>query len=127
MTNYQIRADVFPATVHLTDPETGEETVLEKTRVILTLDHIFIYQDDNPAPKIVFEDRLNSYTPPIPATRVRKPAELLKRYAEFETESANGKFQRASGCGCGSRLKNASLASLMPNGGIAQAASTRDS
>ena len=126
MTNFQVRADVFPAVVYLTDTETGEETTIEKARVILTLDHLFVFQDAQPAPQIVFEDRLNSYTPPIPATRVRKPAELMKSYAEFETESASGKFQRSSGCGCGSRLKNASLTSIMPNGGIAQAASTKD-
>lgn len=126
MTNYQVRVDLYPATLRLTN-ESGEERTLDKVRIVMTLDHVFVFQDANPKPAIVFEDRLNSYTPPTPATRVRKASDLLNRYAEFETADGTiGTFQKMSGCGCGSRLKTASLQSIMPNDEIAQAASKND-
>lgn len=125
MTNLQVRADVFPATITITDTD-GAITTYEKARVIATLDHIYVFQDAQPKPAIVFEDRLTSYTPPTPATRVRKAAQLLDRRALFETDDYQGSFQRMNNCGCGSRLKNASLASLFPEN-LAAASSTEDS
>ena len=126
MPNQQIRADIFPANLTLT--KDGEEIRHDKARIVLTLDHVYVFQDGTPKPYIVFEDRLTSYTPPVPATRVRKAAQLLDRTATFETEDGyEGRFLKTGGCGCGSRLKTASLASLMPNQSVPQAVSTKDS
>lgn len=125
MANLQLRADVFPSTIHITDAE-GNESVYDKARVIVTLDHVYVFQDGTPRPQVVFEDRLTSYTPPVPATRVKKAAQLLDRSARFETEDGfNASFLRAGGCGCGSKLKTASLASLFPDS-LAAASSTGD-
>lgn len=125
MPNYQIRADIFPVNLELTK---GEETTrYEKARIVLTLDHVYVFQDATPKPTVVFEDRLTSYTPPVPATRVRKASQLNDRTARFETEDGySASFIKSGGCGCGSRLKTASLDSLMPNESVAQAASTQD-
>lgn len=126
MPNYQIRADLFP--VNLTLTKDGEETRYDKARIVLTLDHVYVFQDATPKPTVVFEDRLTSYTPPVPSTRVRKTAQLYDRTAQFETEDGyTAAFIKTGGCGCGSRLKTASLDSIMPNDSIAQAASSNDS
>ena len=126
MPSYQIRADIFPVNLELT--KDGEVTQYDKARVVLTLDHVYVFQDATPKPAVVFEDRLTSYTPPVPQTRVRKASQLYDRTAQFSTEEGyDGKFIKTGGCGCGSRLKTASLDSIMPNDSIAQAASTNDS
>lgn len=125
MPNYQIRADIFP--VNLTLNKDGEETRYEKARIILTLDHVYVFQDATPTPEVVFEDRLTSYSPPVPVTRVRKTAQLYDRTARFETEDGyEAAFIKTGGCGCGSRLKTASIASLLPESN-SQVASTADS
>jgi hypothetical protein len=126
--NHQIRTDMFPAVVNLIDPETGESSIHDKCRVILTLDAMYVFQDaGSSTPTRIFEDRLVSYTPPTPATRVRKAYELLDRSAHFETaDGYTGTFMRASGCGCGSRLKTSTLATLFPDE-LAAASSTKDS
>lgn len=128
MANLQIRTDMFPALVRLIDPSSGEAVVHDKCRVILTLDHMYVFQDAGAkAPSRIFEDRLTSYTPPVPAPRVRKAFDLMDRSAKFETEDGfTGTFVRASGCGCGSRLKTATLQTLFPDE-LAGAASTKDS
>ena len=123
---YQIRADIFPAKIQLTNPD-DTITEVEKARIVVTLDHVYVFVDGQPAPSIVFEDRLTSYTPPLPSTRVRNATQLLDRSAIFETEDGyTGKFLRMGGCGCGSRLKNMSLTNLMPENTITQAASSND-
>lgn len=132
MTSYQVRVDLFPAIINITTPADGltepETTTYEKARVVLTLDHMFVYLDGQPKPELVFEDTLVSYTPPLPATRVRKASQLLDRSAQFETgDGYTGSFLRMSSCGCGSRLKNMSLQDLLPNQEVAQIASTHDS
>lgn len=133
MTSYQVRVDVFPAVITLNPPPATEEDPMpqaktyEKARVVLTLDHMFVYLDGQPKPELVFEDSLVSYSPPLPATRVRKASQLLDRSAQFETgEGYTGSFVRMSACGCGSRLKNMSLQDLLPNQEVAQIASTQD-
>lgn len=127
MTSYQVRADIFPANLLLTKSD-GEEKTFDKVRIVITLDHVYVFQDDHPKPSIVFEDRLTSYTPPVRATRVRKATELLDRTAQFETEDGySAKFLRTGGCGCGSRLKTAKLDSLLPDNTMTSAASTGDS
>jgi hypothetical protein len=124
--SYQIRADIFPVNLELTKDD--EVIQYDKARVILTLDHVYVFQDATPKPTVVFEDRLTSYTPPVPQTRVRKASQLLDRTAQFSTEDGyNARFVKTGGCGCGSRLKTASLDSIMPNDSIAQAASSNDS
>lgn len=126
MTSYQIRADVFPTIVTITSSD-GEVTTYDKTRIIITLDHVFVFRDAQPQPEIVFEDRLTSYTPPVPATRVRKATQLLNRTAFLETEDEYKlSFIKMGSCGCGSRLKTAQLSSLLPNNQIGQAVSTHD-
>ena len=126
MANYQIRSDVYPAAVTLTS-EDGTETQYEKVRIIVTLDHVYVFRDAQPAPEIVFEDRLVSYTPPIPATRVRRAAQLLNRSATFETaDEMSGEFIKMGGCGCGSRLKTISLTNLLPDSPIHQVMSSND-
>lgn len=125
-TNYSLRADVFPASLTLTSPD-GTEVIHNKVRIILTLDHVYVFRDASPNFETVFEDRLTTYTPPTPATRVRKAAELLDRSAKFTTEDGySASFLRAGGCGCGSRLKTASLATLLPGTSQAQAGSISD-
>lgn len=127
MPSSQIRVDVFPAVLTLKG-EDGEPATYDKARVIITLDHVYVFQDASPNPEIVFEDRLTSYTPPIPATRVRKASQLLERYAVFETEDGyNGSFLRSGSCGCGSRLKNVSASTLLPDNQIPQIVSSLDS
>lgn len=126
MPSYQIRADIFPVNLELTKDD--EVIRYDKARIVLTLDHVYVFQDASPKPAVVFEDRLTSYTPPVAATRVRKATQLLDRTAQFATEDGyTAQFIKTGGCGCGSRLKTASLDSLMPNDSIAQAASTADS
>ncbi len=126
MPSYQIRADIFPVNLELT--KDGEVTQYDKARIVLTLDHVYVFQDATPKPTVVFEDRLTSYTPPVPQTRVRKASQLLDRTAQFATEDGyTARFVKTGGCGCGSRLKTASLDSIMPNDSIAQAASSNDS
>ena len=123
----QLRADIFPVVITLFNEEDQDEITIEKARVLITLDHVYIFQDSQPTPRLVFEDRLTSYTPPPKATRV-KAADLNNRFATFDTEDGfTAKFQRMSSCGCGSRLKRASIDDLLNNGSITQAASTGDS
>lgn len=130
MANSQVRADIYPVLLHTTLPDVEEVTTYDKARIILTLDHVYVYQDQPTGPQLVFDDRLTSYTPPLPPTRVRKAAQLLDRTAKFETEDGyTGSFVKSGGCGCGSRLKNFPQAQLLPDSksSISQAASTNDS
>lgn len=123
----QLRADVFPVVFTATHPD-GTTSSFDKARVVLTLDHVYVFQDAQPQPALVFDDRLTSYTPPIKATRVKRAQDLVNRQATFETEDGyTGSFYRMSGCGCGSRLKNARVESLLPDtNSITGAASTKD-
>lgn len=123
----QLRADVFPV-VFTVKNEAGEELQFEKARVILTLDHVYVFQEGQPDHTVVFDDRLTTYTPPVKATRVKKATELMNRQAVFESEDGyTGSFYRMSSCGCGSRLKNARVQDLLPQDNTAtSAASTKD-
>lgn len=128
MANSQIRADIYPVLLHTTLNE--ETTTFDKARIVLTLDHVYVFQERPTGPALVFDDRLTSYTPPLPPTRVRKASQLYDRTARFETEDGYaGEFLKAGGCGCGSKLKNFPVMELIPdtNSSIAQAASTNDS
>lgn len=127
MTSYQVRADVFPCQITLKNVEESSQPVVHsKVRVIVTLDHIFVFQDANPKPEIIFEGPLVSYTPPLPVTKITRAAATKDRSALFTTEEFEGSFFKEVSCGCGSRLKTATISSLLPNNGIAQAASNHD-
>lgn len=128
MANQQVRVDVFPSILTLED-ENGDQTMHSNVRVILTLDHIYVFKDETPKPVLVFEDRLESYTPPIAPTRVKRAADLANRKAIFiSAEGTTGYFIGSGSCGCGSRLKSASAASLLPGeSSLNQAASSKDS
>lgn len=128
MASSQTRADIYPINLQVTLGEVT--TTYEKARIILTLDHVYVFQDQPTGPAMVFNDRLTSYTPPLPPTRVRKASQLYDRTARFETEDGyEGSFLKAGGCGCGSRLKNFPASELLPDStsSISQAASSNDS
>lgn len=129
MPNLQVRADVFPATVRIIENDDADHPrVIDKARVVITLDHVYIFLDAVPEFETAFEDRLTSYTPPVRPTRVRHASQLNNRYATLETEDGYTiTFQRMSSCGCGSRLKTASLTTLLPTAPIEQAVSSNDS
>ena len=118
MTNLNIRSDTFPAIITITPPENSDDpsptpTTYEKVRVILTLDHIYVFRDSFPNFEIVFEDRLDTYTKPVPGVRLKNPQD---RFARFTTEDGySGQFTKQAACGCGSRLKTASLSKLFPS------------
>lgn len=114
MPSTQVRTDVFPAILQLVTPD-GTESRYDNCRVILTLDSAYVFTDGQPTPTRVFEDRLTSYTPPVPQVRARTVAQRMDRTANFETEDGyTATFMRGSGCGCGSRLKTAQLSVLFP-------------
>lgn len=126
MANRQIRSDIYPSVFTTTDAD-GNTTVYDKVRTVTTLDHVYVFQDANPHPTVVFEDRLTSYTPPVPPTRVKKAAQLLDRKVSLETEEGHtATIVKMSGCGCGSRLKTMTLDKLFGDGELVQAASTND-
>lgn len=114
MSSRQIRLDLFPASISFSK-EDAETQEFDKVRVVLTLDHIYVFSDQNAgAPKVVFSDTLVSYTPPIPLNRVRKASQLSDRSAHMETgEGFEGVLNRMSGCACGTRLKTLSIQTLM--------------
>jgi hypothetical protein len=125
MASRQIRSDIYPSAFTYTDAD-GNTKTIEKVRTVTTLDHVYVFQDGNPHPHIIFEDRLTSYTPPVPATRVKKAAQLLDRKVTLETEEGfSAEIVKMSGCGCGSRLKTMTLDRLFGDG-VVQAASTND-
>ena len=113
-----VRADVFPAEL-LVDPDAPnpeDRRRVYPVRVIVTLDEIFVFQDASPAPLLVFRDGLVSYSAPTPAHLVPK-AERTTTPALFHIATSDTghalSFKRASGCGCGSRLKVLSLQTLL--------------
>lgn len=126
MANRQIRSDIYPSIFTATH-EDGSTQTFEKVRTVTTLDHVYVFQDSNPHPKVVFEDRLTSYTPPVPATRVKKAAQLLDRKVSLQTEEGfTADIVKMSGCGCGSRLKTMTLDKLFGTDTLTTAVSTND-
>lgn len=126
MANMQIRSDIYPSIFTATDAD-GNVQTYDKVRTVVTLDHVYVFQDANPHPTVVFEDRLTSYTPPIPSTRVRKASQLLDRKVQLETEEGfTGTIVKMSGCGCGSRMKTMTLDKLFQTNTVTTAVSTND-
>lgn len=100
----RVRSDVFPATVTVTTPESPTPQVFEKSRVVLTTDTAYVFQDSPKGPDLVYSSPLNEYDPGVPihrrtrSTPARMPSALL-------ADGSSLTFVRSAGCGCGSRLK----------------------
>lgn len=111
------RTDMWPAELRIDPdaPNKDDRRHVYPVRVVVTLDEILVFTDGRP-PTLVFRDRLKSYSPPTPDVQATK--EQLRtgsnRQAIATTESGHVLvFTRASGCGCGSRLKVLSLPTLL--------------
>ena len=116
----RVRADVFPAIISVApaDSPNGPATLskrtpedhryLEKTRVVVTVDTLLIFQDSSSGPELIFSERIADYTPPPPnrtltiRTRAGATREALVTLDSGKTVA----FTRQQGCGCGSRLKS---------------------
>jgi hypothetical protein len=119
----RIRADVFPARVSVTHPNDPAQTptLFDKARLIVTTDTVYVYQDSPSGPELVYTERLASYDAGVPVHR--RTRTMPAREASAVTDSgAEVTFARASGCGCGSRLKYFDPWSAQ----LSTAASTRD-
>lgn len=116
----RVRSDVFPATVTVTSPESQTPQVFDKSRVILTMDTAYVFQDSPTGPALVYSAPVNEYDPGVPihrrtrGTPARMPSATL-------SDGSSLTFVSSSGCGCGSRLK-----SFDPFSSITTAASSRD-
>lgn len=113
-----VRLDLFPAEL-IADPDAPDPADRRRVypvRVVVTLDEVLVYRDASPRPELVFRDGLVSFSPPVPAHRQTKAqrADPSSTWAVATTDSGHAlTFQRASGCGCGSRLKVLSLQALL--------------
>ncbi len=111
------RLDLWPAEL-ITDPDAPDPADRRRVypvRVVVTLDEILVWEDGRP-PRLVFRDGLVSYSPAIPPHRATKEQrnDPSSMWAVATTDSGHAlTFTRASGCGCGSRLKLLSLQSLL--------------
>ena len=114
-----IRTDMYPARVSVTSSD-GATQLFDQARLVITADAIYVFKDSPAGPTLVFNERMDSYDRGVPLyqrTRTR-PA----REASAVTDSGSQvTFTRASGCGCGSRLKY-----FDPFTAVPAAASTRD-
>lgn len=74
--------------------------------MVVTLEQVLVFADSSSGPQLIFSDNIVDYTPPNP--RAAKLRNLYNpREALITTESGKTlAFHRASGCGCGSRLKS---------------------
>lgn len=133
----RVRADVFPAVLTVSPPSAptpatslsplpgAPSRTLEKVRVIVTLDAVYVFQDASPGPALIFSERLADYTPPQKPPPRSSPAQLraLRREATLTTDSGKTlAFHRSDNCGCGSRLRG-----FDPFDSITTYASTGDS
>lgn len=112
-----IRADVFPAMLAIAPPESETRAttlgtlpdtirVVEKVRVIVTLDRIVVFADSAKGPHVIFSERMDDYVAPMKATR-----QTIRTMGPTEAQvtTSSGKtlaFRKAGGCGCGSKLKS---------------------
>lgn len=132
-----LRADVFPAVLSVApasdppatsvgypNPEERPGTkYLEKVRVLVSMDSVYVFRDSATGPELIFFERLASYTPMPKKPAKRGFTESLKqREATLVTDSGKTlAFHRSGSCGCGSRLK-----SFDPFASINQYSSTND-
>lgn len=134
-----LRADVFPSTVTITNAS-GEKRLIDKVRVLVSMDSIYIFNDQSllsspVAP--IYEAQLESYTPPISPLKLRGAKALRAASSPARTATATTttddpedqetiEFTRMSSCGCGSRLKSTPLTTLFPDAAPAGLASKND-
>lgn len=88
------RLDLAPATVTLTVAG-GDRQVLEKLRVIVTADKVYLFRDARPAPTLWYEARIESFDG--------------RNTTGYQLVTANGdvlQLKRGGGCLCGSQLKS---------------------
>jgi hypothetical protein len=129
--NSRVRADVFPALVAVApaapaapashapiDPATTATTYgrvnsaaghvqVDKCRVVVTLDRVLVFQDAPGGPSLIFSERIASYTPPPSQRTLTIRTQATPREATITTDSGKTlAFRRATGCGCGSRLRS---------------------
>ena len=135
-----VRADTFPAEliIDLDAPSPEDRVRVYPVRVVVTSDEILVLKDASPRPELVFRDLVLSYsqaTPPHRLTRAQRKQEPLHEFSIVTTDSGHVlAFRRASGCGCGSRLKVLSLQALLDmypdprtqDGAAVAVASTKD-
>lgn len=127
------RSDMFPAELVI-DPDAPDPQDVRRVypvRVIVTADEVVVFEDASPRPRIVFRDGLVSFSAPPPPhtlTRAERLANPLSEFTIVTTDSGHVlSYRRASGCGCGSRLKVLSLQALLstpssePSPGVAVA------
>lgn len=131
----RVRADVFPAVLTVAPPDASPASslspvspaparTLEKVRVIVTLDAVYVFQDASGGPQLIFSERLAEYTPPpaLPPRATPQQVRALRREATLTTDSGKTlAFHRSDNCGCGSRLKG-----FDPFDSITQYSSTKD-
>lgn len=137
---HRVRADVFPAilTVSPADsPQPADSTTplsqlhpdsrrIERVRVVVTQDAVYVFQDHHSGPRLIFSERLASYAPPprpSPPPRGQTLSRTPPRQATLQTDSGKTlAFYRDGSCGCGSRLKG-----FNPFDSITSYSSTSDS
>lgn len=115
-----VRKDTFPAELTI-DQDTPESQRVYPVRVVVTLDEVLVFKDAPNVPVLVFRDQLSSYSPPKPVQKATREERRSGSYlwAVATTESGHAlTWKRASGCGCGSKLKALSLQALVDNAAV---------
>lgn len=99
-----VRADVYPTTVRV-----NGVTTYERVRVILVggePERVFIYKDGAQGPELAFSSEATSYDPPHTPQRLREAFQPMFVTYTIKTPDITLTFEKAGGCGCGSRLKS---------------------
>lgn len=122
----RVRADVFPAVLTVTSPDGAETRTLEKVRVVVSADSVYVFQDSSTGPQVIFAERMARYTPPPPkkSQTIRSLASTPPEQRGATALTDSGKtlsFHRSQNCGCGSRLR-----SFDPFAAITQYSSSAD-
>lgn len=113
----QARMDLFPAEL-IVDPDAPDPQDRRRVypvRVIVTLDEVLVFKDASPRPELVFRDGLVSFSPAPQPHRMTKAErrDPVNSFSIATTDTGHVlSFKRATGCGCGSRLKVLSLQAL---------------
>ncbi len=85
-----IRLDLFPATI-----TRGDGTVHDLVRAVVSEDTLYVFVDDNPTPKLEFEEKLFDF-------------EKIGRSRYKVTADDDGEeiaINKRAGCGCGNKLR----------------------
>lgn len=121
-----IREDVFPAIVviapesaptasSLTSRAPGDDGthVLDRVRVVVTLDRVIVFRDSASGPEAAFSERLADYVPAEPVAGLRNRNNVPQESLLTTDSGKTLAFRRGSGCGCGSKLKTFSPTSAI--------------